>query len=367
MNFPQDRRPRNTGGPFITTKLEVRLPSRQGYDLLRLSGGNKPLYAISGDLLPHINVQRICKSIREGTIRTNSVWMEDNSMSIPDLQVLGEKLMLSVVPTSAAFNAVTALGEPISDGAFFGLPGRALLNSNPGGEFLNFQFGILPTISDIQNFNTALESYSKVIAQYHRDAGKVIRRKTRRYDLPEVVTTSTFSTNPVTTDGRAVNALLFSSPSGTRTTRTKRSYWYSGAFEYHIPEHLSTFQRLMFDFDRAFHIAPSPADVWELLPFSWLADYFSNGGNSLRHLFLQASEGAVQRYGYVMCESKVEDTYVLTGTMRVNNIPVPGSITAVVEKTIKQRIRTSPFGVHFTGVDLTPRQLAILAALGIAK
>lgn len=72
-------------------------------------------------------------------------------------------------------------------------------------------------------------------------------------------------------------------------------------------------------------------------------------------------------YGYVMCHTEVEKTYVWRGTLRENNADTPNSITAVVRKTIKQRARVSPFGVHFTGLDLTPKQLAILAALGIAK
>jgi hypothetical protein len=366
--IPIARRPRNLGGPFITTKLETRIPGRRNWDLIAYNASNgNPTYVVSGDLLPHVDFHRLCKAIWEGSIRTHDVWTTDDSLNKSELQVLGEKLMLSVVPTSAAFNAVTALGEPISDGGFFGLPGRSLYEANPGGEFLNLQFGILPTISDIQNFNTALETYSRVIKQYRRDANKVIRRRTRPYDLPEVVSSSTVSAVPITAAGRALNATLATSGFCTITKSIKRKVWYSGAFEYYIPKNMSKFQELMFDWQRAFHIAPSPADAWELLPFSWLTDYFTNGGNSIRHLTLQLSEGAVQRYGYVMCTSEIKTSYTWQGSLRINNVLQPNSITAEVVKTIKQRSRVSPFGVHFTGVDLNPRQLAILAALGIAK
>jgi hypothetical protein len=84
-------------------------------------------------------------------------------------------------------------------------------------------------------------------------------------------------------------------------------------------------------------------------------------------LFLQATEGATQWYGYVMCESVVKTTYTWTGLLYLSGTPTPCSITSVVVKTIKQRERVSPFGSAFTGVDLSPRQLAILAALGVAK
>lgn len=366
-NWPVDRRPRNMGGPFITTKLEVTLPGRKAWDLSRFSTSGVLIFAMKGDLLPSLEVQRLCKAIREGAIRSNAAWTEVNSLSSDELRVLGEKLMLSVVPTGAAFNAMTAIGEPIIDGALFGLPGRALLDSNPGGEFLNYQFAIAPLVSDIQDFNTALESYSKVISQYHRDADKRIRRRTRAYELPEVVTTSSNMTSCVTSAGRGVSTSLQTTTSNTKTTRTKRKIWYSGEFEYHIPKDLSTFETLLLDWDRAYNLTPTPDDVWNLLPFSWLADYFTNGGNAVRHLYLQAAEGATQVYGYVMCQTEVETTYVWNGSFRMGAALVPSSVTAVVKKTIKQRERVSPFGFHFTGVDLTPRQLAILAALGISK
>lgn len=366
--LPDARRPRNMGGPFISTKLAIGLPSRKSWDLSRYATSGWLSYQVRGDLFPHLDVQRLAKAVHQDNLRTTSVWTEDNAMSMTDLRLLGEKIMLSLVPTSAAFDAVTALGEPISDGAVFGLPGRSLLlNQDPGGEYLNTVFGIQPTTDDVKNFNTALDTYDKVVRQYLKDADKLVRRRTRRFQLPEEVTTSVFSTNPVTVGGRPLNANLCSNSSGTITTRINREVWYSGAFKYHVPKELSAFERNLFEWQRAYKIVPDPADIWNLLPFTWLADWFSNGGSALSHLFLQSTEGATQVYGYVMCQSQVQKTYTWTGRLWINGAFVPSSITAVVVKTIKQRARVSPFGVHFTGVDFTPRQLAILAALGAAK
>jgi hypothetical protein len=362
------RRPRNVGGPFITTKLEVDLPGRKSWNLLRLNTSGKTLYIVKGDLFPHIDVHRICQAIYNGSIRNHSEWVADDSLNQADLQLIGEQLMLSLVPTSAPFDAVTAIGEPISDGGFFGLPGRGIFNQDPGGEFLNWNFAIVPTVADVQSLNYALENYERIVAQYLRDADRLVRRKTRPYDLPEEVTSSVVMTVPSTSKGRAVTINLASgSPICTITKRINRKVWYAGAFKYHVPKDVSDFELTLLKFMRVFGIAPSPQDVWELLPFSWLADYFTNGGNAIRHFFLQSTEGAAQVYGYVMCESKVETTYVWRGTLRINNVDTPSSITAVVRKTIKQRVRVSPFGVHFTGLSLTPKQLAILASLGIAK
>jgi hypothetical protein len=361
-------RPRNMGGPFFTSKLAVGLPSRKRWNLFRRAAGGWISFEVKGDLFPHIDVHRLARAVHDDTLRSTDVWNEEDAMSMLDLRAIGEKIMLSVVPTSHAFDAVTALGEPITDGAIFGLPGRNLLiEGNPGGEYLNWVFGVQPTTADVQNFNTALNTYDSVIKQYLRDADKLIRRRTRKFRMQEDVTTETVNNVPVTVGGRPLSSFLAQTGPCTIKTSITRDVWYAGAFKYHIPTSLSDFEKNLFEWQRAYGIIPDPADIWNLLPFTWLSDWFTNGGNSIRHLFLQSTEGATQVYGYVMCTSQVEKTYTWTGQLRVEDVFVPCSITAVVVKTIKQRVRVTPFGVHFTGVDLTPRQLAILAALGVAK
>lgn len=369
-------RPRNMGGPFITTKAAIGLPGRKIWHLKRLAAGGWTSFEIIGDLFPHLDVQRLAKAVHEDNLRTTNMWLNDDALSPLDLNLLGEKIMLSVVPTSRAFDAVTALGEPISDGAVFGLPGRSLFTSggpiytggDPGGEYLNWVFGVQPTTRDVEDFNTALSTYDKVITQYLKDADKLIRRRTKPVTMQEDVLVET-NTNafPYTVRGAGVSAFLANAGTCTITTRTTRKVWYAGAFKYHIPKALSSFERNLFEWHRAYGIIPDPADIWNLLPFTWLADWFTNGGDSIRHLFLQATEGATQIYGYVMCHSQVHKTYEWTGLLRIDNVLTPCTITAVVVKTIKQRVRVTPFGTNFTGVDLTPRQLALLAALGAAK
>jgi len=363
------RRPRNMGGPFITTKLEVKLGGMNPVNLKRLGGGGTWVSRqYVGDLFPHIEPYKLAQAVKLGTLRTNAVWMSEDQMSWVNLQLLGEKIMLSVVPTSAATNLFVNVGEVVSDGMIFGLPGRGLLDGDPGGEYLNTVFGIIPTKQAIDDFNTAVDVYDKAIKQYRRDAGKIVRRRTKPFQLPEEVVTSTLSSTPTVANGRILSSLLVSgSVTSTQTTRINREVWYAGAFQYMIPRGLSAFEDQILDWQRVYHILPSPADLWQLLPFSWLADWFTNGGDSLRHLFLQSSEGATQVYGYAMCKTTVETTWTWSGSLLVDNVPKPHTLSAVVTKTIKQRCRVSPFGSLFTGVELTPRQLAILAALGVAK
>jgi len=359
----------DVGGPFTTTKLNLRVESKSYFDLRRGSVA-APSYTYVGDLCPHVDVWNLMNAIYLGKVPNNTIWNNADAMDKNELQLIGERIMLSVVPTSTPFNAITALGEPIIDQRFFGLPGHALINGDPGGEYLNTVFGLLPTIQDIQHFNTVVNASGDILRQYFKDSDKLIRRRTKPIEIPEEVTeVKNVAFAPITASGPGLTAFLWggTSPGCTVTTRINREIWYAGAFMYHVPKDLSSWNKNIYEWQRLYHVVPHLSDIWELLPFSWLVDYFSNSGNSLRHLFLQSSEGAAQVYGYIMCQSKVEKTYVWNGSLRENDTLVPYTITAVVTKTIKQRIRCSPFGVKFTGVDLTPRQLAILAALGISK
>lgn len=278
--------------------------------------------------------------------------------------------MLSVVPTSAAVDATVSLGELFLEGKFFSVPGTGLTKNDPGGEYLNYAFGIAPVLADVEGYNKTIKDFDKILTQWYKDADKVVRRKTKRF-VTEEETTTTVRQDSATFAPMGINPLTYDlvGPNGklTITTTIKREVWYSGAFKYYIPKEIDTLGKLILEYNRAYGVLPSPADVWEILPFSWLIDWFSNAGNAVRHAQLQSSEGATQIYGYVMCETQVEQTREWSGHVMVNGSPQPRSITNTILETIRQRERVSPFGVTLTGVDLSPRQLAILAALGVSK
>lgn len=362
------RRGRDVGGPFHTRRMTLRSKGTfPHFRLERLFANGNTSYFYEGMLLPNLEVQRIARAIFNDELDKQVAWQSSAAVKRSDLIVTGEQIMLSVVPTSATANAVVSVGELITEGKLFSTPGRGLADSNPGGEFLNYQFGIAPVVSDVKAFNEAADTFSETIRQYKRDAGKVVRRRTKKRRITETETETITSSYPVNPGGAAISAYLCTSPKLRKTTKIIRDIWYSGAFEYFIPREMSRLEELFFEWSRAYGIVPDPSDVWELLPFSWLVDWQSNTGNAIRHLFLQASEGAVQRYGYVMCHSKVVTTYEWSGMLRIGNVPQPSTFTYVLEEDVKQRERVRPFGVNYTGEELSARQLAILAALGIAK
>lgn len=108
--------------------------------------------------------------------------------------------------------------------------------------------------------------------------------------------------------------------------------------------------------------------AWEIMPWSWLADWFSDSGDFLRNITYLASDNLVLRYGYVM------HTFSETRNIVQRNITpkplwfgIPETMTQQCVFTIKTRHRATPYGFGLDVEAFSPRQWAILAALGLTK
>lgn len=365
---------KNIGGPFFTRRFTLEYLGDYPHRTYKAYWGNNPTQAIralyDGFVFPSSAAAGMAKAIHQREFAKHTTWVNStHRMSRDELRVIGERIMLSLVPTKPAVEALVSLGELVTEGKLFGVPGGSLSKADPGGEFLNYQFGISPVLADAGAFNEGIQNYDKILAQYKRDAGRRIRRRTQRRLVEDTeATTVSTTTYPIGADGKSFPPYCISTSgrSLTTTTKTKRYVWYSGAFEYYIPEEISRLAELVLEWNRVYGIIPDPARMWELLPFSWLIDWFSNSGNFLRHVFLQTSEGATQTYGYVMCETHVETTWTYRGLFRVNGALQPDTITMRSTDVLRQRERVIPFGPSATGLELNARQLAILAALAVA-
>lgn len=102
--------------------------------------------------------------------------------------------------------------------------------------------------------------------------------------------------------------------------------------------------------------------VWELTPFSWLVDWVSNVGSFMKNVSYIGRDGLVLRYCYAMhsweAEIRVENS------VRIAQSPGLGPISGTWNSNAKLRIRATPYGFGLTLDSFTPKQWAILAALG---
>jgi len=246
---------------------------------------------------------------------------------------------------------------------------------SPASEFLNYQFGVLPLISDVSDFVKTVIHMDKLLQQYVRDNGQVVRR---RFVFKPEVSVSEVVVTPNTLPGMGANGALVQDfqklPRGQVVRHREVSVyrWFSGAFVYHLPQTFfaelytpfaSKFQVLR----RLFGLELTPDVIWELTPWSWAIDWFSNAGDVLHNAGAWANGGLVMKYGYIMEHSIVRDTYTYVGPANLIDGPatIPPPVTLVVET--KQRKAANPFGFGLTLDGLSTLQKSILAAVGLTR
>lgn len=277
------------------------------------------------------------------------------------MDIYGTTAIDRTKPTSPAVDLSTALAEFISEGKLLSKPGT----SGPAGEWLNYNLAISPLISTVEDFVSAKNGVDKLLEQYERDAGRWIRR---RYEFPPE---NTVETDVLTT---RVGSLTGSIPDvnqcsglGTNkvTKRTYRKVWFSGAFTYPPPG--PGWRGRLQELDRVYGIKPGLDTAWELVPFSFVADYFFNFGDVMSNLNAFTSDGLVMPYGYVMCHTIYD--YDITwegGVYKQPGVLTPVQLSANLVIEMKQRQAATPFGFGFDPGSVTARQWSILAALGIS-
>jgi len=262
------------------------------------------------------------------------------------------------------------------------IPGRLLSQltnfRSLGSEYLNVVFGWKPFVNDLRKMYNLWQTIDKRIAQLVRENGKSInRRATLEQD------TSTVDGDPdsyplpyVWVTGGPSGVFPFipghSTWSGQRTTTTK--VWYAANYRYYVPDIGSS------QWDRRARLAlfgalPTPELLYEVLPWSWLVDWFSNVGDVISNMSSNAVDNLVQNYAYTMKHVKVQTSLASTSYHPASS---PGSSAHWPEKhvnatsiyTVETKLRDgtgNPFGLNVKLSSLSTYQLSILAALGISR
>jgi len=286
--------------------------------------------------------------------------------------IRGTTAIARTIPTSPVAGAAQFLGE-LREG-LPAIPGRGLVHrGGPGGvadEYLNYEFGLKPIISDLRKFGEAARSANKVIEQLKRDSGRLVRR---RYTFPEerTISTSVVSSNAYGSPGhRLVGPSCYTGGPGklTKTREETYRFWFSGAYTYLYPHGDSAVEKMRAAesrMNRLFGTRVSPELFWELTPWSWAADWISNTGDVARNMTAFANDGLVLRWGYIMCHYTCRDTYLLDGVALRGTTGGPRSQTFVTD--VKYRQRATPYGFGLDIGKFTTRQWAILGALGISR
>jgi hypothetical protein len=294
-----------------------------------------------------------------------------------DLDKKGAIAISRCKPTNSVADLSTFLGELMKEG----LP--SLVGSQSwkartaaerrkalGGEYLNVQFGIAPILSEISSVAEAIKKSDKILSQYERDAGRNVRRryvfpveKSRSESLYLANGTLNWADAGITTARNGFRGSVY------LLREIERRTWFSGCFTYYLPtgyESRNGISKLAAQADRLFGLKPGPETLWNLAPWSWAVDWFSNTGDVISNLEDFKLHGLVMRYGYIMEHTIVRDTYNFVldtnfGVLRPKVSPV------VLVTETKKRRAANPFGFGLTWDGISTFQASIAAALGISR
>lgn len=294
--------------------------------------------------------------------------------NLDDLMLLrGTTAIARTVPTNPVASAAQFLGE-LREG-IPRLPGRALVR-NPGPhslayEYLNYEFGLKPTLQDLRKFAEAHRKSVKIIDQLKRDSGRLIRR---RYTFPIERTITAPVTQSTSAYGSPGFSLSGASPyvggpgKLTKTREETYEFWFSGAYTYLYVDGDSAVNKMRAreqELSRLYGTRITPDLLWELTPWSWAADWVGNTGDVMKNLSAFSNDSLVLRWGYIMCKYTCRDTYLLEG-VRLRGMP-PGPVSQTFVTQVKKRNRATPYGFGLDPAAFTTRQWAILGALGISR
>lgn len=242
-----------------------------------------------------------------------------------------------------------------------------------GSNYLSVQFGWKPFLSDVRDWYTSLLALDRQIAQLQRDNGRWIKRG-GVVDSGSNVSIQTLTASNgliLPLDANARNPRVHSNISTTYKT------WFEGSFKYCIPNLNSEKWGRLRAIQELWNLKLTPSEVYQLIPFSWLVDWFTNAGDVLDNYQSQIDDRLVAKYAYVM--RQVDETATIVASrenyQRVQATPVSSYVityvpivaTSIVKRTTKSRAVANPFGFGLTGGVNSLYRTSIIIALGLSR
>lgn len=352
------------GGEFLTQKSSYSDNCRRvSVESFEGSGS----YYFSGTLYPYFP-----SDDSDYAIFPEATFSDDS-----ELDAAGTTAISRVLPTNPVAGLATAFGElregfpKIIGSDLFKIGGKPL-SSKVGSEYLNYQFGWAPMVSDFKKWLSAFSQSDKIWKQFQRDAGRHVRRRYYFPETTEVLLDDSLADYPIS-GGPDFPSLWqdgWSSSTSTlyRHIEVKRRRWFSGAFIYYLDVNHPSMTALERDYQRLqklYGISITPEVIWNLTPWSWAADWFGNMGDVLHNVSQFTDDGLVMPYGYMM------ETSTITATYRMRNVALKGltipDLTQTFTTTVKRRRKATPFGFGLDFDSFSQFQLSIIAALGLSK
>ena len=303
-------------------------------------------------------------------------------------------LMRQSMPAKPDFNIARAIGESREAHLLFRagnyLPQRI---SELGGSYLNYVFGIQPTVSDLKKACETVINLAPIVEDYVSHNKRVLRRSGsetlsstfvsgggayfKENSLP--FTTTVADSQAVLKTGRIMGT--FHTSNRSRVTirwdyhRTQTLHTFA-SFEYFVTQASGLRGRLQRYQDIATRILGGGVDastVYDLSRWTWLANFFVDMGGTLRY------QQAVSDHSVIAsrCGFTVNEELLVSATVSHWVDPAPYArftetlvtdrpAIATVREFRSQRFRGSPYNMS-PDWDFSSSQWAILGALGLSR
>jgi len=243
---------------------------------------------------------------------------------------------------------------------------------------LSIALGWLPMKGAIEDFIDAYSKLDERLQQLIRDAGRPVRRKLD----PKKVTDSENQSSPVqswtqrwsngysaglSTFGLVTQCFGGESYRDVLVEKTSKT-WAVGKFRYVLPPGPKNAEWTHKMRMRLLGNNVTPSAVYELTPWSFVADYFTDFGEFMKAVSPGVADRLICDYAYIMKETSWKSTTEAVGGLYTSPNKT-SSIRAsyVTEYTRKLRVAASPFGWGLKESDLSDSQKAILAGLGAGR
>jgi hypothetical protein len=252
-----------------------------------------------------------------------------------------------------------------------------------GSEYLNVVFGWTPILKDVQAAVDVLTSIDQLLfpeESTRRSFKRTVNANSRSH---EIAGGAELGIVPLVRPGTSFNdanaevgSYAGSSSNDWRGFDTlgiswNESVWTSARFATGATPSATNNGHL----DRAIQLLGleiTPELIWELTPWSWLIDWFTNVGTVIENMSALGLSNTILNYAYstfrretlLTVDADPKDN--LTGRYPIRK-KFPNGHGFMVKIDQKVRIAASPFGFGIAGNSLQAGQLAILTALGLAR
>lgn len=293
-------------------------------------------------------------------------------------------------PKTSGWDAATFLGElrelpkMLADNAkkfdklFRGSGGKRsdlFMPKALAGNWLEYHFGWVPFVSDLNKMYNTYQNYDRILRRLRRQNDHWTRKGgtilsnyevTDRVDLFSQDAPSVWPTPPTP----LVNFPYPSRPNKWGNTyyetQTETEIWFRGSFKFHIPMFsglgAARYSKLR-AMQQVYGLRISPSVIWNLTPWSWLIDWFTNVGDVIDNVTAITLDRLVSRYAYIMGRSKQKRFNSSTIHFRDGS----QNFLWCQQIDVKRRASASPFGFSLSPDDFSAKQWSILAALGLQQ